>query len=215
VSGGRTAGILYLIIAAASTFAIAYVPSVIGVDLAAHRALFGLGVVADVVIMLTEIVLSVLLFVLLEPVSRTLSLIALASRLMVVVVMAINLLIHVIAMVLSSREEPTAVLALLEAHRYGVYIWDVFFGFHLAVLGYLVLRSGRFPRLLGAAMMLGSLGYFFAGLFEVAFVDSAMAATFVVGLLVIATLAELAFAFWLTCDSRGVRSLRGDVRRKR
>ncbi|MDB4956512.1 MAG: hypothetical protein JWO36_4081 [Myxococcales bacterium] len=75
-------------------FAIAYVPSVIVIEadatataanLMANRTLFGIGVFADVLVMLTEIVLSVMLFIIFMPVSRTLSLIALGSRLAIVV----------------------------------------------------------------------------------------------------------------------------------
>ena len=212
----RTAGILYLIIAVCSAFAIAYVPSVIVVDgdaaataanLMAHRALFGIGAFADVIVMVTEIALSVMLFVMFRPVSRTLSLIALVSRLTIVVVMAVNLLIHILPIVLLSgtgylhaftpAQLQATALALFKAHQYGIYVWDMFFGFHLAVLGYLVVRSGQFPRLLGVAMLIGSLGYFFEGLIKVTFVDNAAAAMIVAGLLVVATIAELTFALWL------------------
>jgi hypothetical protein len=51
------------------------------------------------------------------------------------------------------------VLLFLNAHGYGVFIWQLFFGFHLFVLGYLIFRSGYFPRILGILMVLGSLGY--------------------------------------------------------
>ncbi|HET9991811.1 MAG TPA: DUF4386 domain-containing protein [Kofleriaceae bacterium] len=200
----RTAGVLYLVIAVLSAFAIAYVPSVIVVDgdatataanLMAHRGLFGMSVVANVIVMLTEIVLSVMLFAIFKPVSRTLSLIALVSRLTIVVVMAVELLIYIMPMVLHGDARVT--LALFEAHRYGIYVWDMFFGFHLAVLGCLVLRSGYFPRPLGFALVLGSAGYFFKGLSEVTFVESAEVAMVVTGLLVVATIAELTFALWL------------------
>jgi len=51
------------------------------------------------------------------------------------------------------------VLLFLNAHGYGVFIWQLFFGFHLLVLGYLIFKSGYFPRILGILMVLGSLGY--------------------------------------------------------
>ena len=212
----RTAGVLYLIIAIFGGFAIGYVPSVIVVagdaaataaNLLANRALFGLGVLADVVVMLTEIALSVMLFVLFKPVSPTLSLVAMVSRLTMVAVMAVNLLIHIMPMVLlrgsgylgifAPEQLQATALIFIEAHGYGVYVWDMFFGCHLAVLGYLIFRSGYFPRLLGVAMMIGSPGYFLDGLVKVTFVSDPALAVMIVGLLVLASISELAFAFWL------------------
>jgi hypothetical protein len=34
-----------------------------------------------------------------------------------------------------------------------------YFGFHLAVLGYLIFKSGYFPRILGVLMVFAALGY--------------------------------------------------------
>ncbi len=212
----RIAGSLYLMIAVFGAFSIGYVPSVIVVagdatttasNLIAHQGLFGLGVFADVVVMLTEIVLTVMLFFLFKPVSPTLSLVAMVSRLAMVVVMAVNLLIYTLPMVLLRGADHRAgfdpetlrasALVLFEAHQYGIYIWDLLFGFHLGVLGYLVVRSGYFPKALGALMAIGSSGYLLQGLIKVTFVGNAAVPTLVVGLLVVATAGELGFAFWL------------------
>jgi hypothetical protein len=211
----KIAGALYLVIAVFGAFAIGYVPSVIvaagdpattATNLMANQGLFGMGVFAEVVVMLTEIVLSVMLFVLFTPTGPALSMIALVSRLTMVVVMAVNLLIHIMPLALLrgvpdlaslTPELLQSVTALFEAHRYGIYVWDMFFGFHLAAIGYLVFRSGYFPRLLGIALLVGSLGYFLEGLVKVTFIDNGVVAMAVVGLLIVATVSELAFAFWL------------------
>ena len=209
----RIAGVLYLIIAVFGGFAIGYVPSVIvagdaattAANLLSHQALFGVGVFADVVVMLTEVVLTVMLFVLFKPVSPTLSMVAMVSRLMMVAVMAVNLLINVLPLILlrgtvtgfAPEQLQATALVVIEAHQYGVYIWDMFFGFHLAVLGYLIFRSGYFPRILGVAILIGSSGYFFQGLVKVTFVDNAELSPIVVGLLAVASISELAFVFWL------------------
>ena len=211
----RIAGALYLVIAVFGAFAIGYVPSIIVAagdpattvtHLMANQGLFGFGVLADLVVMLTEIVLSVMLFVLFRPTSPTLSMIALVSRLTMVVVMAVNLLIHIMPLaLLRGAADPAgitpellrAVAVLFEVHRYGIYVWDMFFGFHLAAIGYLVLKSGYFPKLLGIAIMIGSLGYFLEGLVKVTFFDSGAVGMAVAGLLVVATISELAFALWL------------------
>ena len=211
----RIAGILYLIIAVVGGFSILYVPSVIlapgdaaktAANLLANQGLFGLGVLADVVVMTTEIVLSAMLFVLFKPTSPTLSMIAMVSRLTMVVVMAINLLIYITPMLLlrdvdqgglDVDQRQAAAQVLFEAHRYGIYVWDIFFGMHLAALGYLIVKSGYFPRLLGLAIVIGSLGYFLEGLLKVTFFENAALGTAVVALRVVASVSELAFALWL------------------
>ncbi len=210
----RVAGALYLIIAVFGAFAIGYVPSVIVVDgdaattaanLLDHQTLFGIGVFADVVVVLTEIALTVMLFVLFRPVSRTLSLIAMVSRLSMVMVMALNILINTLPLLLlrgavagfAPEQLQVTALILFEAHQYGVYVWNIFFGFHLAVLGYLILRSTYFPRILGAAIMVGSSGYILQGLLKVTFVDAGALGMLAVGMLVVASASELAFAIWL------------------
>jgi hypothetical protein len=211
----RIAGILYLIIAVVGGFSILYVPSVIlapgdaaktAANLLANQGLFGLGVLADIVVMTTEIVLSAMLFVLFKPTSPTLSMIAMVSRLTMVLVMAINLLIYITPMLLlrdvdqgglGIDQRQAAAQVLFEAHRYGIYIWDIFFGMHLAALGYLIVKSGYFPRLLGLAIVIGSLGYLLEGLLKVTFFENAALGTAVVVLLVVASVSELAFALWL------------------
>ena len=215
-SYARTAGILYLVIAVLGAFSIAYIPSVIiaagdpastAANLMAHRTLFGLGAFADVVVMLTEIVLAVMLFVIFKPVSLTLSLIAMVSRLAMVLVMAVNLLIHITPVVLlsgadylsafSPEQLQAAAMVFFEGHQLGVYVWDMFFGFTLFVTGYLIIQSGWFPRLLGGAMMVGSFGYFLEGLTHVTFLENGTLELVIGGLLVVISLSELAFALWL------------------
>ena len=212
----RTAGALYLVIAALSAFCIAYVPSNIFVagDTAATAAnlltkqdLVRMGIAADVLLMLVEIAFAAMLFVLFRATSPTLAIVAMVSRLMMVTVMAINLLINILPMVLlggagylgvfSPEQQQASAMVLIEAHQLGVYVWDMFFGFHLLVLGYLIIRSADFPRLLGVAMIVGSAGYVLEGLTHVTFSDGAATTLPIVALIVVASLSELVFAFWL------------------
>jgi hypothetical protein len=47
----------------------------------------------------------------------------------------------------------------LDLHEYGVHIAQVFWGLWLFPLGYLVFKSRFLPRLLGALLMIGCVGY--------------------------------------------------------
>src|SRR5215213_10498266 len=80
----RVAGLLLLFIAIIAPFSQLYVPSTLLVpadatatanNIGASGWLFHLGIVSDSLVFLIEIVLCVLLYVLLRPVSRTLSLV--------------------------------------------------------------------------------------------------------------------------------------------
>jgi len=51
------------------------------------------------------------------------------------------------------------VLLFLNAHVYVSYIWGLFFGLHLFVLGYLVYKSGYIPRIVGVLLIIAGLCY--------------------------------------------------------
>ena len=85
----------------------------------------------------------------------------------------------------------------LVARSNGVYVWDIFFGLNVLVLGWLSFRSGFLPKLLGIVLMIGSAGYLLEGLRHVTFVESPVLAVTVPALIAVAALGELAFAFWL------------------
>lgn len=223
----RTAGILYLVIAIFGAFGIAYVPSVIVIaddgaatarNLLDHQGLFAAGVFADVVVLLAEVVLTVMLYELLKPVSRSLSMIAAFARLAMVLVMAVNILINLMPLVIltmpafaenfEAAQLETLALGFFEAHALGIYIWGILFGLHLFALGNLVCNSGYFPKVLGAMMGLGAFGYTVQGVAQITGVDNAILSIAIIGLLVLVTLGELAFAFWLLIKGLDVEKWR-------
>ena len=59
----------------------------------------------------------------------------------------------------SDEQRDALVLLSLEAHSYGYLIALVFFGVHVAVLGYLFVRSTYFPTFLGVLLGLAAVGY--------------------------------------------------------
>ncbi|MFT6045616.1 MAG: hypothetical protein ACI9WC_001317 [Arenicella sp.] len=216
ITYARIAGLLYLIIALFGGFSIGYVPSVVfesgdavatAANISNHQGLYRLGIFSDIVVLLAEVVLTAILYILFKPVNQTLSLVAAFARLSMVVVMAINSLIYLMPMALLNEtvsldafgagQKQEIALMLLEAHQYGIYIWGILFGLHLSALGYLVIRSGYVPKILGWAMMVGSLGYLLEGLAGVTFTSNELFSMVVIGLLVVVTIGELSFAFWL------------------
>ena len=212
----RFAGLFYLLIAISGGFSIGYVPTVIvepgdasatALNISNNPGLFRLGIVADIFVLMLEVALTVMLYGLFKPVSRTLSLIAAFCRLAMSVVMGLNLLNYLIPLLLLSgsgylsafESDQLHALALLflETHQYDVYIWGLFFGFHLMVLGYLIFKSGYFPKVIGILMMIGSIGYASESLAAISFVDNAVVSAAVITFLVVAVVGELSFTFWL------------------
>jgi len=174
----RIAGILILIISPFAIFSMMYVTSKLIVpgdawatasNIMASEGLFRLGMVSDSVVFLLEIVIVVMLYVLLKPVSKTLSLVAALSRLAMTVIQGINLLNNfTVLMFLSGADYLTVfeagqlnslVLLFLNAYEYVTHIWGLFFSLHLFFLGYLVYKSGYIPRILGIVLVIASVCY--------------------------------------------------------
>lgn len=174
----KIAGVLILVITVFAPFSMLYIPNTLIVpgdaattanNIMASEGLFRLGIASDSVVFLIEIVLVVMLYVLLKPVSKTLSLVAAFARLAMTVVQGINLFNNFTALLLLSRAdyltafEPdqlhALVLLFLGAHEYVALIWGLFFGLHLFFLGYLVYKSGYISRIPGVLLVLASLCY--------------------------------------------------------
>jgi hypothetical protein len=174
----RLVGVLILIIAVFAPFSMIYVPATLIVpgdaattaqNIIASEGLFRLGLASDAVVFLLEIGVIVLLYVLLKPVSQTLSLVAAFSRLAMTIILGINLLPHFFVLLLLSGAGYLTVFAPDQLHALGllflnvhadiVLIWGLFFSLHLLVLGYLVYKSGYIPRIVGVLLIIASLCY--------------------------------------------------------
>lgn len=184
----RIAGILTLLIVVLGPFSMIYVPTTLVVSgdaaatasrIMASEGLFRLGMVSDSVIVLIEIVLTVLLYILIKPVNKTLSLVAAFSRLAMTVVQGINLLNHFFVLLLlggasyltvfAPDQTHALVMMFLNAHEAVVLIWGLFFSLHLLVFGYLVYKSGYIPKIIGALLVLASLSYLIQGFGNILF----------------------------------------------
>ncbi len=210
----RVAGFLVILLVLLGPFSQLYVPSTLIVpgdatatadNIRASGWVLRLGIVSDSLIFLIEIGVTVLLYVLLRPVSRTLSLVAAFARLATAIIQGINLLTYFIALLILSgagyltvfepAQSDALALLFLNAHQYVVYIWEIFLGLHLCVLSYLVFKSGYFPRILGVLLVLPSLGYLIHGYGSFLFPNYDKTFDLVVG--VSAVIGELPFFLWL------------------
>lgn len=209
----RIAGVLYLLITILSIPVHFVIPSqlIVAGDAAATASkimtstgLFRLGIVAELFLLLSEIGLTVLLYVLLKPVSKTLSLVAAVSRLAMTMVHSANLLTSFIVLLLLSGASYLTVFApnqlhalmmvFLDAYNYGFTIGIVFLFLHALILGYLIFKSGYFPKILGVLFMIASLGYLIDSFSHVLIANYKTGPVY---LAIPIALAEIAFPLWL------------------
>jgi uncharacterized protein DUF4386 len=209
----KVAGALYLVIAVLAGFVHFYVPGKLFVsgdagttasNILVSQGLFRMSIASELVILLSEIVLSVLLYVLLKPVNKTLSLIAAVSRLTMTTIHGVNLLNHFIVLLLLGGAgyltvfQPNQLQALvtlfLNSYSYGYTIGIVFFALHTFTLAYLIYQSGYFPKILGVLFMIAAFGYLIDGFSHVLIADYKTGPIY---LALPIAIAEIAFPLWL------------------
>ncbi len=174
----RVAGVLYLTIIIAGIFAEFFVRQSLIVpgdaaatanNIMASEGLFRAGIAGDLIMIMCDVALALVFYVLLKPVSNALSLLAAFFRLGQAAILGINLLnLFFVLQLLSGADYLTVfgadqldalVLLFLNGHSLGYSIGLVLFGLSLLVLGYLVFKSGYFPKILGVLLIVASLGY--------------------------------------------------------
>jgi len=174
----RIAGVLYLVIIIAGLFAEMVVRSnlVVAGDAAAtaenimdSEGLFRLGFVGDLAMIVADVAIALLFYVLLKPVSNALALMAAFFRLAQAAALGINLLNMFFALqllggadylgMLSTDQSSALALMFLDGHAAGYRLALVFFGFSILILGYLLVQSEFFPRMLGYGMIMAAAIY--------------------------------------------------------
>jgi hypothetical protein len=213
----RVAGLLYLTIIVAGIFAEFVVRSSLIVsgdatatanNIMASEGLFRVGIAADLIMIMCDVALALVFYILLKPVSNALALLAAFFRLAQAATLGINLLNLFFALELLSGANYLAgagadqlgaqALLFLEAHGTGYAIALVFFGFSIMVLGYLIFKSGYFPRILGVLLVLASFGYLIDSFARVLLPTyNNYEATFTLVVFAPAFIAELALCLWL------------------
>jgi hypothetical protein len=138
-------------------------------NLMASESMFRFGMAAETLIVLIEIVVSAILYMLLRPVNMPLALASALARFGQSMLQAVNLFTAVPALLLLGGAgylaafEPdqlnALVLLFMNVNAFVIIVWGLLFGFHLLLLGYLVYKSGFWPKVLGILLVIGSMGY--------------------------------------------------------
>ncbi len=153
----RIGGALYLIIIVLGIFGEAFVRDRIFVsgdaaataaNLRSMESLWRFGIATELFLLICAIALTLIFYVLLRPVSKELALLAVFFNLVSVAVEAVAAL-DLVAM---------ASLA-IKSHSHGFGVALIFFGCVCLIDGYLIFRSGYFPKTIGVLMAIAGLSY--------------------------------------------------------
>ena len=174
----RIAGVFYLLVAICGGFAELYVREHTVVqggaaetarNILASEQLFRIAFTADLVMVTSYLLLGLTLYVLLEGVDKNIARLMVAFNVIGVPIMGLNMLNHFASLYVSSGAaylsvfsvEQLNALALffLDLHNYGYTIAQVSTGAWLLPLGYLVYKSGYFPKILGILLIVAGVGY--------------------------------------------------------
>jgi hypothetical protein len=138
-------------------------------NLATHRTLFGVAILCYLIEFIEDVVIAWALYVLLVPVNRALSRLTAWFRLVYTAIALFGLLkLVTVFNLVNTPDYLTAfgtqalnaqIKLLLGTFRDDWSIGLVLFGIHLALLGYLIYRSGYIPKWLGVLLVIDGLGW--------------------------------------------------------
>lgn len=174
----RIGGALYLVIIVIGIFGEMFVRGRIivsgdaaaaAVNIQSMESLWRFGIAAECLLLICAVSLTLILFVLLRPVSRDVALLAVFFNLVSVAVEATAAL-HLLETLfpLGNAEylgafEPEQLQAMarlsVRAHGYGFAVALIFFGCACLAYGYLIFRAGCLPKALGVLMQLAGASY--------------------------------------------------------
>lgn len=170
-----------------------------------HPLLWRMGIAGDITMHICDAMVGVVYYILLKPVNKNLALMALFLGLVQTAVLVANKMNLVMPLLLLSNgpylkaidQHQIEALAYLsvQAHGFGFGIGLIFFGCECLIDGWLIIKSGYFPRVLGIMIQIAGLCYLlnsFALILSPAFAD----ALFPIVLLP-PFIGELSMAIWL------------------
>lgn len=174
----RLAGLLYLGVVLAGIFSLMYVPSKLIVwndaaltyrNIVASETVFRVWIVSGLLCYVFFLFLPLVLYRLLQPVHTTYAMLMVLLAVLSVPVFFINAqnLFNILSLItgtnnlygFTTEQLEAQVLLYLTQYNNGLRIVHIFSGLWLFPFGYLVVKSGFLPKILGVLLMLGCFGY--------------------------------------------------------
>lgn len=170
-------------------------------NISGHGGLFLAAIFGYLITFIEDVVIAWALYILLAPVSRSLSLLTAWFRLVYTVIALVGWLnLVTVYRFLTTPDYLTAfgaaplhaeVKLLLNSFRYDWSISLVIFGIHLVLLGYLIYRSGYIPKIIGILLVIDGLGWVIDSLRPYFYPNAPL------GFLFVTFFGELIFMLWL------------------
>ena len=210
----RIGGVIYLIIIIAGLFAEIFVrsklvvsgdPAATATNILSSQLLWRVGICADLIMQVCDIPLMMIFYVLLRPINKNLALLNLLFNVVQTAVLATNKLNLLMPLFLAGDADylkaidPQQLQALgylfIRLHDHGLGVGLIFFGFVCLIEGYLIFKSGYFPKTLGVLMQIAGACYLINS-FAV-FLSPQLAGILFPFILLPCLIAELLLALWM------------------
>jgi len=210
----RIAGILYLYILVAGTFAELFVRSRLVVsgdatatagNIMSNESLFRIGFSGELMHLACDVVVAMIFYALLRPVDRNIALLAAFMRIACDIILAVASLSHFAALKLLGDADylktfqpdqlHTLALLAMKLHGDGYAISLVFFSFACLSLGYLIFRSSYLPRAIGGLLVIAGVCYLVNSFAH--FLNPKFAANLFPAIFAPIFVAELSLTLWL------------------
>ncbi|WP_163410793.1 DUF4386 domain-containing protein [Flavobacterium ajazii] len=207
----RLAGLLYLLIIIAGAFAETFVRNKLVVygdatatanNIIHSDFLWKIGITADLIMQVCDLPVMVILYFLLRPVNKKLALLNLSFNLIQTAVLVANKLNLLAALFFLGDADylksfsPDQLHALsylsIKLHDFGFGVGLIFFGFVCLIEGYLIYKSGYFPKVFGVLMSIAGFCYLTNSFALILFPKLSS-----IALLMPCLVAELALSLWL------------------
>jgi len=221
----KIGGVLYLIIIAIGLFGEAFVREkvIVPADAAATAAnlrtmesLWHFHIAAELVLLICAVIVLWILFFLLRPVSRDLAMLAVFFNLVSIGIEAVSTMYLIAALfplgnagyLKAFTPEQLYALAYLSVkpHGFGFGVSLIFFGCFCVVIGYLIFRSGYFPKTIGVLMQIAGVCYLTNSFALIA--APKVADRLFPAILLPAFVGELSLALWLSVKGVSVAKWR-------
>jgi len=202
---------LYPIWFVVGLFSIMYVPATLIVsgdatttanNIMANELLFRMGIAGSLITQIIQILVVLILCKLLKPVNKNHASLMVVFALVGVPISMLNTLNRVAALLLLKGTDFLKVLGVdqlyaqmmffLDLNEQGVLIATIFWGLWLFPLGYLIYKSGYFPRILGVLVMMGGFGYLLDSFTHFILPDAIP-----LPVIILLTIGEILFMGWL------------------
>ncbi len=188
-------------------------------NIIASQGLFRIGICSFLIVAILDVVVAWALYILFEPVNRSLSLLAAWFRVAYAAIFAaaLNNLVGVLYLltntnylkVIKTEELHAQVMFSLNAFNDGWNIGLAIFGLHLVVLGYLVFKSGYMPKFLGILLIVAGLGYIIDSFGKI------LLSNYNITIAMFTFIGELLFMFWLLIKGAKISEMKPESGNKK